>query len=227
MLRKSPTGFLLLAFLGLITTHGVAVMNDSAKTLSLPQPHHEGKISVEAALQQRRSIRELSRQPLSMEEIAQLLWAAQGITHGQGFRTAPSAGALYPLELYIAVGQTPELEPGVYKYQPRDHTLLQIATEDRRNRLARAALGQEPVRHNGALLVFSAVERRTTRKYGQRGARYVHMEVGHAAQNVLLQAISLDLVAVVIGAFDDKEVATILEMPTNEQAVYLLAVGRF
>ncbi|ADE15002.1 nitroreductase [Nitrosococcus halophilus Nc 4] len=227
MIRKKLTRFLLLAFSDLITTNGVAAMNDPAETLSLPQPHYEGKISVEAALQQRRSIRELSRQPLSKEEISQLLWAAQGVTHGQGFRTAPSAGALYPLELYLVIGQTQELEAGVYKYQPHEHTLLRITTEDRRNQLARAALGQDPVRHNGALLVFSGVEQRTARKYGQRGARYMHIEVGHAAQNVLLQAISLGLGAVVIGAFEDKEVARILEMPPNEQALYLLPVGRF
>lgn len=181
---------------------------------------------MERALGQRRTTREFTDAPLTLGEVAQLLWAAQGITGPRGFRTAPSAGALYPLEIYVAAGRVKGLDPGVYKYRPQGHRLTLIARGDKRSALARAALGQPWVRDNAAVLVFAAEEKRTTGKYGSRGVRYVHIEVGHAAQNVFLQATALGLGAAVVGAFRDSGVEKTVRMPKEERALYLMPVGR-
>ncbi len=163
---------------------------------------------------------------LSMAQVSQLLWAAQGITDRQGFRTAPSAGALYPLELYLAVGNVDGLGAGLYRYEPDSHTLARMDDQDLRRRLARAALGQQWVADNAAVLIITGVYSRTQRKYGRRAQRYVHMEVGHAAQNVFLQAASLGLGTVVVGAFDDDAVARALGLSQGEQPLCLMPVGR-
>jgi SagB-type dehydrogenase family enzyme len=194
--------------------------------IRLPQPHTDGHISVERALKQRRSVRDFSDRALSLEELGQLLWSAQGITHPEGLRTAPSAGALYPLELYVVVGNVTGLSAGVYRYVPNGHNLASILEGDRRANLTRAALGQSWMKQAPAMLVFGAVEARTTRKYSQRGVGYVYIEVGHAAQNVFLQAEALGLGAAVVGAFDDAEVAAILQMPKEEKPLYLMPVGK-
>ncbi len=141
-------------------------------------------------------------------------------------RTAPSAGALYPLEVYVVVGRVQDLEGGVYKYRPRAHQLTRINEEDLRPALAAAALEQTWMNESAALLVFSAVSERTTRKYGHRGIRYVHMEAGHAAQNVFLQASALNIAAAVVGAFEDARVHRIMMMGAGEQVLYLMPVGR-
>jgi SagB-type dehydrogenase family enzyme len=154
-----------------------------------------------------------------------LLWAAQGITNPQGLRTAPSAGALYPLELYVIAGNVEGLTPGVYHYQPGRHRLQQTMPGDQRRLLARAAHGQAWVRTAAAVVVITAVYDRTTRKYGDRGVRYVHMEVGHAAQNLFLQAEALGLAAVVVGAFEDDAVAKVLDLPTDVQPLMLFPVA--
>jgi SagB-type dehydrogenase family enzyme len=143
-----------------------------------------------------------------MAELGQLLWAAQGITSDRGLRTAPSAGALYPLELYAAV---PE---GVFRYEPHEHQLVSISSQDLREGLKNAALGQEPVGQAPAVFILTAVYQRTAVKYGtERGPRYVHLEAGHAAQNLLLEAVALGLGAVPIGAFDEKAVQGVLGLP--------------
>ncbi|MBL7155234.1 MAG: SagB/ThcOx family dehydrogenase [Candidatus Portnoybacteria bacterium] len=194
--------------------------------VELPQPKYDSQTSVEEALLKRRSIRDYSDEPLALAEISQLLWAAQGITNERGFRTAPSAGALYPLELYLVIGQVEGLAQGVYKYRPDGHQLEKISQEDKRADLARAALGQSAVKEAAAMIVFAAVYQRTTSKYGERGIRYVHIEVGHAAENVYLEAVSLNLGTVVIGAFDEKEIKRIIKMADEEEPVYLMPVGK-
>jgi len=192
----------------------------------LPQPRTDGTVSVERALKQRRTVRDFSATALSLDEIGQLLWSAQGVTHPEGFRTAPSAGALYPLELIVVVGNVTGLSAGMYRYDPAGHGLAPLAAGDRRADLARAALGQSWMQKAPALIAFGAVETRTTRKYGQRGNRYVHIEVGHAAQNVFLQAEALGLGAAVVGAFDEAAVAAVLQMPREEKPLYLMPVGK-
>jgi SagB-type dehydrogenase family enzyme len=161
-----------------------------------------------------------------LAETGQLLWAAQGVTSAEGFRTAPSAGALYPLYLCLLAGSVKNLDPGVYRYDPAAHVLTGILMEDRREALARAALGQQSISSAAAVLVMTAVYEKTTTKYGERGIRYVHMDSGHAAQNVCLQTYALGLATVPIGAFDDRAVSRILELARHEHPLYILPIGR-
>ena len=194
--------------------------------IELPEPRYDGGTSLEQSLLQRRSIRSYADEPLTLQELSQLLWAAQGITDTSGFRTAPSAGALYPLELYVVVGDVRDLAPGVYKYAPGEHQLARTSYGDKRVDLAEVALSQLHVKEGAASFVFTAVYERTTGKYGDRGIRYVHIEIGHAAQNLCLQATAMDLGAVTIGAFNDEEVAELLNLPDDERPLYLIPVGR-
>jgi SagB-type dehydrogenase family enzyme len=198
----------------------------SSNIIPLPAPVSESDISIEEALANRRSVREFKDETLQLSEISQLLWAAQGISHESGKRTAPSAGALYPLEIYLITGQSPGLEEGVYKYLPLEHALLHTSDFTLRSELAAAALNQEPVRDAPVLLLICAVYERTTEKYGDRGQRYVHMEVGFASQNIYLQAESLGLGTVFIGAFYEDQVKEILDLPDDETPLGLMPVGK-
>jgi SagB-type dehydrogenase family enzyme len=201
-------------------------MEKTNETIELPAPRQDSEYSLERALRVRRSVREFRDDPITLAQLSQLLWAAQGITDSRGLRTAPSAGALYPLEVYILVGAVAGLPEGTYKYQVNGHKLLRLSNEDRRRQMERTARDQDWVRRNAALIVFAAVEARTTGKYGRRGIRYIHIEVGHAAQNVMLQAQAIGLAAAVVGAFDDDRVEDLLDMPGNEQALYLMPIGK-
>lgn len=201
-------------------------MPQAPATVSLPSPRLESGCSVERALHARRTIREFRDQAITLGELSQLLWAAQGVTSPGGFRTAPSAGALYPLEVSLVVGNVEGLGAGIYRYAPETHQLTQAASGDVRSSLASAALRQDWFEASAAVLVFAAVEQRTTRKYGTRGIRYVHIEVGHAAQNVALQAVCLGLATAVVGAFDDARVGQLMKLPPGEQPLYLMPVGR-
>jgi SagB-type dehydrogenase family enzyme len=174
----------------------------------------------------RRSVRSFKDSSLTLAEVSQLLWAAQGITSPRGLRTAPSAGALYPLEIYVLEGNVDGLPDGVYHYRPARHQLVRVVKGDRRNELYEAALIQTSVRNAPAVLVFAAVYERTTVKYGDRGVQYVHMETGHSAQNVFLQAVPLNLDAVVIGSFYDDMGRKVLKMSDSEQPLYIIPVGR-
>ena len=192
----------------------------------LSRPEVEIGMPVERTLATRRSIRDFSDEPLSLAQVSQLLWAAQGQTSPEGYRAAPSAGALYPLDAYLAAGEVAGLAAGVYLYDPRDHALEGIAPLDRRRQLSDAALGQGWIRRAAAVIVLAAVYRRTTRKYGERGHRYVHMEAGHAAQNVYLQAASLGLGTTTVGAFYDERIRAVLELPRAAEPLCLLPIGR-
>jgi SagB-type dehydrogenase family enzyme len=192
----------------------------------LPLPRYHSNVSLEESLVKRRSVRDFSGEALTLEEVSQLLWAAQGITASWGGRTAPSAGALYPLEVYAVVGNVRDLAAGVYRYDPKGHEVVLIAEGDVRSNLAGAALGQTSVKDGAINLVFTAVHSRTTRKYGDRGIRYIYMEIGHAAQNVCLQATAMHLGAVPIGAFHDQDVIRILVLPKDEEPLYIIPVGK-
>lgn len=170
-----------------------ARVRSGTEPILLPPPEPEGGLSIEAALHQRRSVRAFAPAALAFKDVAQLLWAAQGMTDARGFRTAPSAGALYPLEVYLAAGAVEQLHAGVYHYDPIAHAVSIMLAGDQRAALSRATLGQTWVRDAAAALVICAVYRRTMAKYGERGIRYAQIEVGHAAQNVYLQAVSLGL----------------------------------
>ena len=198
----------------------------SPSDVHLPDPVKDGTFSVEAALQARRSVRSYADQPLALKDVGQLLWAAQGTTSEHGFRTAPSAGALYPLELFIVVGNVIDLSAGVYRYLPHTHTLQRTAQGDLRDELSRAALSQRSLARAPMVIVISAVYERTTVKYHDRGMRYVLMEAGHAAQNIYLQSVPLEIGTVVIGAFRDQRVQSILKCQPNERPLYLMPIGK-
>lgn len=202
------------------------IAEDTSDRVKLPEPRSRSDTSVEDALYRRRSTREYREGPVSLAELSQLLWAAQGITDLRGHRTSPSAGALYPLELYVLAGDVKDLSPGIYSYKPHRHELVRVERGDRRIDLCNASLGQSSVRNAAAVIVFSAVYDRTTVKYGERGIRYVHMEAGHAAQNVYLQAVSLNLGTVVIGAFNDDAVKKIMKMTDREKPLSIMPLGR-
>jgi SagB-type dehydrogenase family enzyme len=195
-------------------------------TVPLPEPNYDSDVSLEKSLLERRSVRNYTGEPLTLEEVSQLLWAAQGITDPAGFRTAPSAGGLYPLELYTVAGNVKDLDAGVYRYVPQGHELVKVLDGDIRKELSDAVLGQEWVREGAAVFVFTAVYERTTQKYGERGIRYVHMEVGHAAQNLCLQATALKLGPVTVGAFEDDKVSRLLNLPDDQAPLYVIPVGR-
>ena len=192
----------------------------------LPQPDKTGETSIEEAFLERRSVREYKDQALSLKDISQILWSAQGITAPWGGRTAPSAGALYPLEVYLIVRKAEDLKPAVYHYLPKEHKLRNILEGDISDKLTQAALEQTFIKEAPVNLVITAVFSRTTKKYGERGIRYVHMEAGHAAQNVYLQCQSLGLGTVTIGAFDDKEVSRILKLSEEETPLYIMPIGK-
>lgn len=178
------------------------------------------------ALRLRRSVREFGAEPLNLEDAAQLLWAAQGVTHPDGLRAAPSAGALYPLELYLVAGNLSGLVQGVFRYRPGPHALEPVQEGDCRGALARAALDQECVAEAPATLAFCGVTARTAVRYGGRSERYVLLEVGHAAENAALQAAALGLGSVMVGAFDDAEVRRLLGLAREEEPWLLVPVGR-
>lgn len=206
---SSATGFVM-----------VQTRSDSVNIMQLPAPEQKGKMSLEEALARRRSVREFTTKALTEREVSQLLWAAQGITHPEGLRTAPSAGALYPLEIYVATAS------GFYHYEPCSHRLIRLSDRDLRVAMRGAAMDQDAITQAPAVLVMAAVYERTSRKYGAaRTPRYVHMEAGHAAQNLLLESVALGLGCVTIGAFDDEALQKALALPVDQRPLYLIPVG--
>lgn len=197
--------------------------NDTEKKIekiSLPLPQTKGEMSLEEALLKRRSKREFLKKDLSMEAISQLLWACQGITEPSfGGRTAPSAGALYPLEVYVVT------KDGVFHYLPTTHELEKVKSGDFRKGLSQACLGQTYPADAPVSFIISAVFERTSVKYGERAERYVKMETGHACQNLLLQAVALGLGAVPVGAFYDDEISKVLSLPENHKPLYVVPAG--
>lgn len=192
----------------------------SGDRIVLPKPSLRSERSLEELLAARRSIRHFAPGALSDVQLSQLLWAAQGIVTPQGLRTTPSAGALYPLEVYVLLAE------GLYHYRPDRHELRRRQAGDARRALCRAALSQDAVMLAPAVFVFTAVERRMVSQYGSaRTPRYIHMEAGHAAQNLLLQATALGLGGVPIGAFHDRQVRDVLQLPAGEDPLYLIPVG--
>jgi len=218
---------LLIIFLGLKMKLPIFLKNQNNQIIKLPSPKYKSQISVEEAILKRRSVRNYKNTPLTLAEISQLLWAAQGITEPTvGFRTAPSAGALYPLEVYLVVGNVSGLSPGIYKYKPTGHEIIKLSSTDKREELYEATFGQEWVKNGTAIIIISAVYERTTQKYGERGVRYTQMEAGHAAQNVYLQAVALNLGTVTVGAFNNNQVKKIINMKDDEDPLIIMPVGK-
>lgn len=193
-----------------------------AKTsqIQLPPPVTKGKISLEGTILSRRSKRSFSPKDLTLAQISQILWAGQGITAGRGsYRAAPSAGALYPMEIYVLTKQ------GLYHYLPEGHKLEVLTEKDLRPALAGAALGQSAVSEAALDIIICAVYSRITGRYGQRGIIYAAIEAGHIAQNIHLQAVALGLGSVPIGAFSDEGVKNILSLPKDNEPLYIIPVG--
>ena len=206
---------------------------DAQQVYILPPYTTTGDISVETALATRRSRRNFQDKPISTSQLSQILWAAYGITSPVpdspqlrgGLRTTPSAGALYPLEIYVIIGNVEGIEPGVFRYIPDGHKLIRIADGDIRAELSDAAWGQRMVRDAPVSVFYSAVFSRMTGRYGERGIRYAYIELGHSAQNVYLQAEALGLGTVAVGAFDDARVREILGLPADEDPLYIMPLG--
>lgn len=193
---------------------------DTEQVIALPEPVLQGSMSLEETLLNRRSVRQFEDTPLTEAQIGQLLWSAQGITTPSGLRTAPSAGARYPLEIYAA---TPE---GLFHYQPQTHSLVKLQDQDPRPDLYQAAIQQNSVRDAPLVIVISAVFQRTAERYGEaRTPQYVFLEAGHAAQNIHLQAVALEMGSVPIGAFHDDQISEALSLPADEVPLYLIPVG--
>lgn len=190
------------------------------KIINLPKAKSTGTMSLEESISKRRSKRGYSSKELTLEQISQLLWSAQGITDSKrGYRAAPSAGALYPLEIYLVT------KDGLYHYTPEGHKLELVKSEDLRPGLTKAAWGQRFITEAPISIVICAVYARVSSRYGFRGNRYVEIEVGHAAENIHLQAVALGLGSVPVGAYGDDAVSTLLELPKNEEPLYIIPVG--
>lgn len=194
-------------------------------SLKLPKPHWSGGLTLETCISRRRSVRGFSDQALAANQIGLLLWAAQGVTGAEGERAAPSAGALYPLEVYLAVEHVVDLGPGVYRYLPARHEMLLLQADGRREELVGATGGQGWIATASAIICIAAAFDRTTSKYGHRGRGYVYIEAGHAAQSLMLEAVALGLATTMVGAFDDGAVTRILCLPDDETPLCLIPVG--
>jgi SagB-type dehydrogenase family enzyme len=194
--------------------------------ITLPLPGSQGQVAIEAALAQRRSVRSFATGPLSAAEASHLLWAAQGITGADGLRTAPSAGATFPLVVYLVAGRIEGIPAGLYRYTPQGHRLLAVGRTDLRAAIAAAARGQTWMQDAPALVLIAAQPGRTAARYGPRADRFVAMEAGAAAQNVLLQAVALGLGATLGGAFDEAALGPLLTQPEGEQVMAIIPVGR-
>lgn len=190
--------------------------------IELPQPKLKGEVSVEEAIERRRSVRSFSSQPIEKEMLSQILWAAQGITGrlwGHKLRAAPSAGALYPMELIVVD------TAGVFHYRPGRHSLKELMKGDFREGLCGASLWQDFIEEAPASLVITAVFERVRAKYGRRGTRYTYAEAGHVSQNIYLQCEALGLSTVTVGAFHDEEVQEVLGLPGDFWPIYIMPIG--
>jgi len=215
----------LLILLSLLAAYAVNFKNTAPNIkIELPLPRYSSKTSVEYAIKQRRSIREYKPEAITLADLSQLLWAAQGITSQKGFRSSPSAGALYPLQIYIVVGNLVDLPKGVYRYLSENHTLESLTDKDIRKELAKASYDQSYIQNSSVDIIIAANYKKTTKKYGKRGKRFVYMEAGHVAENIYLQCVSLGLGTVSVGGFQDKKIKSILKI--NDDPLYIMPVGK-
>ena len=198
-----------------------------AEAVKLPPPVYQGAVSVAEALKARRTVRRFASRPLALAQVGQIMWAADGLSDPRGRRTAPSAGATYPLELYLVVGEqgVTGLAPGVYRYLVSEHALSPTVKGDLRAPVARASLHQSWMAEAPVMVVMAAEYRRCTARYGERGVMYTHMESGHVGQNVFLMAETLGLGAGIVGAFEDQGLAQALKLPQDQVPLLVMPVG--
>jgi SagB-type dehydrogenase family enzyme len=205
--------------------------------IKLPNPLLKGKVSLEETILKRRSVRRYRREPLKLSQLSQILWSAQGVTGTMELKAAPSAGATYPLEIFVFVGKggviaskasqaSEELQAGIYHYESDSHSLRLHKANDFTRDLARAALDQEFIFDAPVNIVICALYHRTSYSYGRRGERYVHIEVGHVGENIHLQAVALGLATVEVGAFHDEEVRKLVGLEEQIKPLYIMPVGK-
>ena len=205
--------------------------------IKLPVHQSKGNVSLEETILRRRAVRRYRTEPLLLSQLSQILWSAQGMTGTREFRAAPSAGATYPLEVFVCVGDqcivvseaeeaSGELQAGIYHYEPNSHSLSLHTSGDSRPDLARAALDEEFIAKAPVDIVICALYHRTSYRYGKRGERYVHIEVGHVGENIHLQAVALGLSTVEVGAFNDEAVAKVLGVEEQIRPLYIMPVGK-
>lgn len=226
-LRRSMASFILNSTFLILT---ILLLGEAKgeKMIKLPKPKTRGEISLEEAVNRRSSVRSYSPKPLNLAQLSQLLWAAGGRRFDattEASRTIPSAGALYPLEIFVIVGEMEDLDKGLYQYHYKDHSLKLLKEEDLREELSRSAWGQDFLAQAPVDLVVAADPPRTTDVYGERGERYIQIEVGHLGQNVYLQAEALGLSTCAVGAFDDEEVTRFLGLKKGLIPLYILPLG--
>jgi SagB-type dehydrogenase family enzyme len=199
----------------------------AAEVINLPPPAHKGTVSVEEALKRRRTVRHFASRGLSLAQVSQLLWGTDGVSDPRGLRTAASAGATYPLEIYLVVGERgiDKLAPGVYRYLPPKHALESTSKGEVRAAVARDSLHQSWMAEAPVMVVIAAEFRRCTARYGERGIMYTHIEAGHAGANLFLQAEALGLGAGIVGAFDNRNLAQTLKLPSNHEPLLVMPVG--
>ena len=227
-------GMLGLFIYGIVQFRPVHVLAKSRKiykkggTLNLPAPMLDGDVSLQKTIKHRRTVRSFSNKPLTVGQLSQILWAAQGITEDSGLkRAAPSAGALYPIDIYAVMGNNSvrELYQGVYHYYPPDHSIEKIIDTDAREDVAVASLRQMWMATAPVILVITSEYSRITIKYGERGKRYAMIEVGHIGQNIFLQCEALGLCAGIVGAFYDTQVAGAIKTQKNHEPLIIMPVG--
>ncbi len=212
--------------LGLAISAATAARAQPEGAIKLPEPRRQGAMSLEAALWARQSVRALTRDSIALADIGQLLWAAQGVNRPNGHRTAPSAGATYPLEVYLVAARVRDLPAGVYRYRSAGHVLDRVATGDRLGDLTTTATRQTWIADAAAVLVFAADYDRTTPRYRERADRYVPMEVGFAAQNVYLEAAALGLGTTFAGSFQDSALARVVSLPDAQRPLGIMPIGK-
>ncbi len=213
-----------MVILGLMFTTAPGV---GAELVKLPPPSHQGTMSVEEALKVRRTVRQFASRSLDLKQVSQLLWGADGLSDPRGYRTAASAGATYPLEIYLVVSErgVADLPAGVYRYRVAEHALEPGLKGDLRQAVARASLHQAWMAHAPVMVVIAAEYRRCTGRYGERGVMYTHMEAGHVGTNLFLQSEALGLGAGIVGAFEDKGLGQVLKLPKEHVPLLVMPVG--
>ncbi len=195
-------------------------MENNPAIKTLPAPQTKGSMSLEEAISKRRSVRNFKKGTVSDKDLSQLLFAASGIScKKQKHRTAPSAGATFPMELYVADAN------GVFKYLVENHQLEKLADKDIREQLSASALGQSCVAQAAVNIIIVGMYERTTQRYGERGIQYVHTEAGHIAQNIHLQAVALGYGSVPVGAFSEEKIGSLLNLSSKEKVLYIIPVG--
>ncbi len=212
----------------LFTLLATPAVSQDKQVIKLPAPSRQGTMSVEEALNKRRTVRNFASRPLTLAQVSQLLWGADGVSDPRGLRTAPSAGATYPLELYLVTGErgVGDLAPGVYRYLPQTHALEPTAAKgDLRAQVARVSLHQTWMAEAPVMVIIAAEYSRCMARYGNRGVQYTHMEVGHVGQNLFLQAEALGLACGIVGAFEDRGLSQALKLPANHEPLLVMPVG--